>query len=191
MIPQIKSIAVYTGMVFIFLFLSGCAPHHVSQSQTTNSNQPTNLPPPKPDLRFYADQLARVRRLKFQKKKIMDRGKQRLFWELVDFCRINDYRVFAKVSLGEILSHTDDSAFAEINAKRCAFCLTDKDFSPIAIVEEFRSGELSHEAIRRNNIKQLACESAMVMYIPIVPDDFKDIYSVMAKFLVAKEKHGY
>ncbi len=81
------------------------------------------------------------------------------------------HRLFARVSLGEILGSDDDLAFACINSKRCDFLIIDGQGYPALAIECQGTGHYSPTSDEHDFVKQKALEKAGVVLIE-VPDDF-------------------
>lgn len=87
----------------------------------------------------------------------------------------NEYKVFAQVSLGEILKNSDRSSFNRINQKRADFCIVDRNYMPIAVIEYHGGGHYRGNYQERDEIKQQATEYAGLIYHAILERDFVNL----------------
>lgn len=114
-------------------------------------------------------QLANVRCSEFRKRPLMNKS------EYAVFCRLEallpkshrSYRVFAQVSLGEILGSDSKQAYWAINSKRADFVIIDRSGQPVAVVEYHGTGHYQGDAITCDAIKREACNSAGIAYIEL------------------------
>ena len=147
--------------LLIILFLTGCSP---SQNSTNSTNLLTPLQPPTPER--YQQELEVVRRGSFKKKRLLNRSEEDVYWKLVNYCKERNLKVFAQVSLGEILS-ADSENYRYINSKRVDFCITNSNLMPVAVVEYQGSGHANSTSEERDAIKREATEIAKMYYIEI------------------------
>lgn len=150
--------------IAFFLFLTGC---NEGGFNTTHPGQTYSPSSPKPTPDFYKNEVAVVRRSKFKKQRLLNLKEEELFWKLVKLCNEKSLRVFPQVSLGEMLSAEDNEAYRRINSKRVDFCITDKKFLPIAVVEYHGSGHKNETSDERDKVKKVAVEMAGIEYIAI------------------------
>ncbi|MDU3075308.1 MAG: DUF2726 domain-containing protein [Mixta calida] len=95
--------------------------------------------------------------------------------EYVVFCRLeallakthSSYRVFAQVSLGEILGSDSKPAYWAINSKRADFVIIDRTGQPVAVVEYQGTGHYQGDASVRDAVKREACKSAGIAFIEL------------------------
>lgn len=80
------------------------------------------------------------------------------------------WRVFAQVSLGEVLTCEDRDGFNAINAKRVDLLLTDHRFTPMAAIEYQGSGHHMGKAAARDAVKREALRKAGIAFIEITAD---------------------
>lgn len=73
------------------------------------------------------DQLVIVQKGKYHKRRLLNGEEYQLFKMLEDWIasRQGQHRLFAQVSLGEILGSEDKLAYACVNSKRCDFVIVD------------------------------------------------------------------
>ncbi len=95
--------------------------------------------------------------------------------ENIQIASNNQFKVFAQVSLGEILKNSDRSSFNRINQKRADFCIVDQNYLPIAIIEYHGGGHYRGNYKERDEIKQQAAEYAGLIYHAILERDFDDV----------------
>lgn len=95
--------------------------------------------------------------------------------ENIEVATNNKFKVFAQVSLGEILKNQDFRSFSRINQKRADFCIVDDNYMPIAIIEYHGGGHFKNNYKERDEIKQQATELAGLIYHAIYEKDLRDI----------------
>lgn len=114
-------------------------------------------------------QLATVKGSQFRKRQLMNKS------EYAVFCRLetllskshSSYRVFAQVSLGEILGSDSKPAYWAINSKRADFVIIDRTGQPVAVVEYQGTGHYQGDASVRDAVKREACKSAGIAFIEL------------------------
>ena len=79
--------------------------------------------------------------------------------------RSDGHRLFAQVSLGEVLQIEDVNAFRPINAKRCYFLIIDRFGRPVIVIVYQGSGHLQNHAVERDAIERTALESAGITFM--------------------------
>ncbi len=76
------------------------------------------------------------------KKAILNNEEKSVYFALIEM--IKSYKgafyVYSQVNLGEIISSSTDDGHSAINSKRVDFCISNKHFEPIAVVEYQGSG---------------------------------------------------
>ncbi|MDX8377620.1 MAG: DUF2726 domain-containing protein [Mariprofundales bacterium] len=169
-------------IIIIALLVSACGE---STSYTTNKTnqsrynvtQQTPQPAPKPTQDFYTKQVNLVRRSLYKKKCLLNYHEKGLFWKLEKWCRNNSFNVYPQVSLGELLSTDkgDKEAYKAINSKRVDFCIVDKNYFPIAVIEYQGSGHYNANSTQRDEVKKTALECASIKYIAIHAEQSYDI----------------
>ena len=99
----------------------------------------------------------------------MNRSEYRLFLKLESWIRQQHggYRLFAQVSLGEILQIKDYNAFRAVNAKRCDFLIINWKGFPVIVIEYQGSGHHQKHAAERDAIKRTALESAGIAFVEV------------------------
>ncbi|RVT91626.1 DUF2726 domain-containing protein [Rhodovarius crocodyli] len=134
--------------------------------------QPTaprvELPPSRPT--DSADQLRVVMSADFAIQPLLNKSEGRVLKELERF--VEDFnprwQVMAQVSLGEILSCKDASAYACINSKRVDLLLIDDQFLPRHAIEYQGFGHYQGSAAARDAIKKEALRRAGIGYHEVV-----------------------
>ena len=119
--------------------------------------------------RYYNDHAAAVVGQKFKPKRLMNRREYELYRLLERWVREKDggYRLFAQVSLGEILQIEAYKAFRAINAKRCDFLIIDWRGLPVIVIEYQGRGHFQNHASERDAIKRTAVESAGIAFVEV------------------------
>lgn len=82
-----------------------------------------------------------------------------------------DWRVMAQVSLGEVLTSTNKSAYWTVNAKRVDMLIVDANSNPLAAIEYQGAGHHQREAAARDAVKKEALRRAGVGYIEVLEGD--------------------
>ncbi|MCK0753544.1 DUF2726 domain-containing protein [Chromohalobacter japonicus] len=130
-------------------------------------------PPTTPDpLAWQKDQLSQAALASYRPRRLMNREEHQVFQATERAARAMQagHRVFAQVSLGEVLSTEDDDAYRAINSKRVDVLVTDRYGNPVAAVEYQGSGHnLSSDTGLRDGIKKIALEKAEIHYIEVHP----------------------
>jgi len=152
--------------VLLLCLLTGCSPF--TQNTTTSGNLLTPTP---------------VRRGKFKKKRLMNKSEEHIYWKLVGYCKNRNLNVFTQVSLGEILNANSEH-YRYINAKRVDFCITDRNFMPVAVVEYQGSGHFNETYQERDAIKRQAVESAGLFYIPLHVGEEENVVNILESHFV-------
>ncbi|SUO95430.1 DUF2726 domain-containing protein [Suttonella ornithocola] len=120
------------------------------------------------DKAFYQAQKQRVQKGGYCRQKLLNETEKAAYQALLNMRQNKALQIFAQVSLGEILSHQDYQRYRDIMSKRVDFLITDKAFLPLFAIEIHGTGHyLSHNAKKRDEIKQLALNSAGIQYIAI------------------------
>lgn len=120
-------------------------------------------------------QLNAVRGSEFHRCRLMNKSEYGVFCKLEKLLSVSHrgYRVFAQVSLGEILGTDDKQAYLAINSKRADFVIIDWAGQPAAVVEYQGPGHYKDEAILRDAVKREACNSAGIAFIELF-DGYSD-----------------
>lgn len=114
-------------------------------------------------------QLNTVRKSAFRKCPLMNKSEYGVFCKIEKLLSASHrgYRVFAQVSLGEILGSDDRQAYLAINSKRADFVIIDWAGQPIAVVEYQGTGHYKNDATVRDAVKREACKSAGIAFIEL------------------------
>jgi len=115
------------------------------------------------------DQLSIVQKSSYYKRRLLNGEEYRLFQFLEDWMKgqKTSHRLFAQVSLGEILGSDDDLAYACINSKRCDFLIIDGRGYPVLAIEYQGTGHYSPTSDERDYVKQKALEKAGISLIEV------------------------
>lgn len=119
-----------------------------------------------------ADQLRAVENAKFGKQPLLRFQESKVFCAAEAAVREAGmpWRVFAQVSLGEVLTCINREGFNAINAKRVDVLIADANFTPLAAIEYQGSGHHLSKAAARDAIKKEALRKAGIGYIEITHD---------------------
>lgn len=120
------------------------------------------------------DQLEIVKTGQYHRRRLLNGEEYQLFRLLENWIanRPSQHRLFAQVSLGEILGANDDLAYACINSKRCDFVVIDGQGYPVIAIEYQGTGHFTPGAFERDQVKQQALESSGVRLIEVF-DNFR------------------
>lgn len=119
-----------------------------------------------------ADQLRAVENASYRAQSLLRHQESKVFAAAEQAVREAGvgWRVFAQVSLGEVLLCEDRDGFNAINAKRVDFLLTDESFAPIAAIEYQGSGHHLGKAAARDAIKKEALRKAGIDFVEVTAD---------------------
>ena len=141
-----------------------------------------------------ADQLRAVEKAEFHKKPLLRFEECKVFVAAEAAVREAGvpWRVFAQVSLGEVLGCDDRDGFNAINAKRVDLLIVDGGYAPIAAIEYQGSGHyLSDTAAARDAVKKEALRKAGIGYIEITQDDGPaDVRREIGRLAFARARTG-
>jgi Asp-tRNA(Asn)/Glu-tRNA(Gln) amidotransferase A subunit family amidase len=125
------------------------------------------------DIGDSAHQLKIVSEAEYRPQKLMSRTEARVFDAAEQALEEigMPWRVMAQVSLGEILSSSDNLAYRCINSKRVDMLIVSEDQLPIAAIEFQGTGHYLGDAAARDAVKKEALRRAGIGYIEIVAGD--------------------
>lgn len=106
---------------------------------------------------------------KYEKQRLLNRTEENVYNALLRMIYTNPksgFKINMQTSLGEILK-CDPEGFKTINSKRVDFCLVDKSFMPIVVIEVNGTGHYQGDALERDEVKRAAIESAGIKYIAL------------------------
>jgi hypothetical protein len=121
-----------------------------------------------------AEQLRLVSDAEFCARPLLNRGEARVFEAAEQAIREQRlaWRVMAQVSLGEILTSSDEAAFRAINSKRVDVLIVTRDGRPLAALEHQGSGHyLGSTAPARDAVKKEALRKAGIRYVELTGED--------------------
>ncbi len=123
-----------------------------------------------------ARQLRAVKDASFHKLYLLNKSEFRVFKiiEAEIASAKKGYRVFAQVSLGEVIDSKNREAFFAINSKRVDFLIVDANSLPVVAVEYQGSGHFQGTAEARDAIKDSAVQKAGIGFIEIFESDNAD-----------------
>ena len=122
----------------------------------------------------------------FQKKRLLNLEEYRLFQQLEGLIDRNTqgFRLFAQVSLGEILQTSDRTAFLKINSKRCDFLIIDRQGNALVVIEYHGRGHFQGDSSHRDEVKRLALRKASIPTVEILFNyEWLDVESELKKEL--------
>lgn len=76
------------------------------------------------------------------------------------------FKINMQTSLGEILK-CEGKGYDAIKCKRVDFCIVNKEFMPVAVIEVNGGGHYQGDALLRDETKRTAIESAGIKYIAV------------------------
>lgn len=164
----------------IAFLIVGCSPTNQTSTSATSG---TIAPIPAPTPERYRQELEIVRRGNFKRQRLLNKSEESLYWRLEDYCSQNDLKLFAQVSLGEILT-TRREDYRFVNSKRVDFCITDSNLMPIAVVEYQGSGHKNSTSNERDAVKRAAVENADVLFIEINVGEERQAHEILSRYLV-------
>jgi hypothetical protein len=132
------------------------------------------------------DDIQHVLGATFQKKRLLNVEEYRLFQQLEGLIDRNTqgFRLFAQVSLGEILQSSDRAAFSTINSKRCDFLIIDRHGNALVVIEYHGRGHFQGDSSHRDEVKRLALRKASIPTVEILFDyEWLDVESELKKEL--------
>jgi hypothetical protein len=147
-----------------------------------------------PEASFDAtEQLRQVMAARFSRRAILNNSESRVF-AAVEKVLVDlevGWRVMAQVSLGEILSSPDISAYRAINSKRVDMLLVDSEGMPLHAIEYQGGGHFQGTAAARDAIKKEALRRAGIGYIEIKPGDTPfELHTRLAKLAAQGDLTG-
>jgi hypothetical protein len=131
---------------------------------------------PRRNLTDVGEQLRAVMAAPFERRRVFNFSEYRAFKVIEDDLAAarRGHRVFAQISLGEILQSPNDDAFRSINSKRVDILIVDRGGWPILAVEYQGAGHYQGTAAARDAIKKEALRKAGVKYIEVFATDSEE-----------------
>lgn len=143
---------------------------------------------------YYANQQIRVEVGGYKKQALLNQTEKIAYKAILDAREEHKLRVFAQVSLGEILSHNNKQLYLDINSKRVDFLLTDSRFMPLLVIEIHGSGHYSGSSSeRRDEIKRIALQDAGIAYLAIATGGdqiYQDVFSSCKQWILNHIKNS-
>ncbi|MCI4412228.1 MAG: DUF2726 domain-containing protein, partial [Thiotrichales bacterium] len=164
-------------IVFVLLshlLLTGCYSNNSYDYRTTRYEAPSQPAPSSPKER-YNGQLALVRSTRFKVKPLLNFEERKIYFGLRGLLGKHNYYIYPQVSLGEVFQNSDKDAFYAINSKRCDFCVADKGFMPVALIEYDGNGHFANESELRDAVKSEVAKSADVPLVRICSTEVDNI----------------
>lgn len=182
-------ILIAAGLV-IYLTFSGKGRSRKSRYQDTPSTERNRVETDKTtdpisNKNFAESQLNSVNNSMFRRRPLMNKGEYAIFCKLEKLLSQlpGRYRLFAQVSLGEILHTDNDQAYKSINCKRSDFVIIDRAGYPVAVIEYQGGGHYQKDASIRDAIKREACNSAGIVFTELherySDDDLRAVISIL------------
>jgi len=113
-----------------------------------------------PPLSRVARQIESISRAEVSPRALLNKGEIDMYWALVRHVDSSSFIVCPQTVMGEFL-RTGREAFYTINSKRVDFCIVDRKWNPVCVVEVDGSGHfVGREAGQRNAVKQIALTKA-------------------------------
>ncbi len=128
---------------------------------------------------FYKEQEQRVKIGGYKKQPLLNNTEDISRAAIIKALTNTNKRLYAQVSLGEILQHDNYKLYKDIQSKRADFVITDNKNIPICVIEIHGNGHYQNKnTTKRDEIKKLALEDAGIKYIAIaVGNNPKQIYA--------------
>ncbi|WP_341710878.1 DUF2726 domain-containing protein [Erythrobacter sp.] len=136
-----------------------------------------------------ADQLRSVMAADFKARPVFNRGELRLYRVLEEALAMESpgWRAMGQVSLGEILTSPNKSAFFSVNSKRVDLLIVDAESNPLHAVEFQGTGHhRARNTAARDAVKKEALRRAGIGYIEVVSGDTPAEVREMVRKLVAR-----
>lgn len=137
-----------------------------------------------------AEQLRCVMEANFKARELLNKSERRLL-EVIDRALVEhspSWRAMGQVSLGEILSSPDKSAYSAVNSKRVDLLIIDENCRPLHAVEFQGSGHhISKNTAARDAVKREALRRAGIGYVEVVRGDTPSEVAGMIKKLVERQ----
>lgn len=173
------------GIVFLlFVFFTQKEKQNNTKYNTTQYAKKYSPPNPieitineeKTSQDYYKEQINILNKCNFEPKKALNKPEQLLYWKLIyNIPKDKKIKILVQVNLGEILNCYQGDGFSYINSKRVDFCLLDKDFMPIVVIEYNGTGHFKDNYKLRDEIKKIACKKAGITFLSITyKDNFDD-----------------
>ncbi len=127
-----------------------------------SSAEPSPDPKPyqPPPMSMVAKQIEAISRANVSTKALLNKGEIDMYWALVRHVDSKSFIVCPQTVMGEFLK-TDRAAYSAINSKRVDFCIVDRQWNPVCVVEVDGSGHfVSRNAGQRNAVKKIALDQA-------------------------------
>lgn len=131
--------------------------------QTSQNQKPAKLSCEK------NDQLSITLNNKYEKQRLINKTEEEVYKIILRMIYQHakgQYKINMQTSLGETLKSSYEG-HRTINSKRVDFCIVDRDFMPVAVVEVNGAGHYQGDALIREETKRAAIESAGIKYIAI------------------------
>lgn len=119
------------------------------------------------------------------KRSILNKSERSVYFALIKLTRSfkGEFYIYPQINLGEIISTPDSpsgvDAYSAINSKRVDFCIADRHFSPVAVVEFQGEGHYQGDAKLRDDIKYKAATKAGIYYEPIYDCELTRLETVL------------
>lgn len=140
------------------------------------------------DRKHYKNEVSKTKKTFYQTKPLLNFSERKVYWSLVKICQQSDsMKVFAQVSLGEVLSHKNLDIYKVVMCKRLDFCITDKNFNPIIAIEYNGKGHYNNTSDLRDKIKRQAVESSGMSFVTITPNNQEQALQTILDYIAPKK----
>ncbi len=115
------------------------------------------------------DQLSITLKNKYEKQRLLNKTEEEVYKIILRMIYTHakgQYKINMQTSLGEILRSSYEG-YKTINSKRVDFCIVDKEFMPVAVIEVNGTGHYQGDALQRDETKRTAIESAGIKYVAV------------------------
>ncbi|MFA0340726.1 DUF2726 domain-containing protein [Vibrio sp. 10N.222.54.C3] len=119
------------------------------------------------------------------KRSILNKSERNVYFALKKLTNSfkGEFYIYPQINLGEIISAPDSptgtAAYSAINSKRVDFCIADRHFNPIAVIEFQGEGHFQGDAKLRDDIKYKAATKAGIYYEPIYDSELSRLDVVL------------
>lgn len=149
----------YILLFFGILVFNGCS------NNTNNIPQQNNYPFNSDS--HYKTELDVIRREKYRKIKLINNKEKEILDILDKLIDKSKYSIYLQTSYGAFLGHSDKEMFLRMNSKRADFLIVNKYGYPELVIEYSGEGHYQNNSSIRDDIKELACQSADLPFVKI------------------------
>lgn len=134
-----------------------------------------------------------VEKSTYKKRSILNSQEKSVYFALIEMAKYFEgaFYVYPQVNLGEIISSDSDNGHSAINSKRVDFCISNRYFEPIAVVEYQGGGHFQNDAKVRDEIKHKAVTKAGIHYETVYESELSSVKSLFSTRLKPILQNAY